>query len=256
MLSQHLFDDALCQWNRSSERFVGKTNLIIQGNKKSENRPNTDRLYPTYLQGSCAFAPQEVCYAQGQVIRAQAAHWDTYMDGESAYRKAFETRVYEPHKDTVFRLALRKTGNPELAEEVVQEVFVRAFQGLAGLSDPGRVGEWLSRIAGNVVADIYRERSVHARHEAHIRQAKGARPPDRSAVLREVLLSEVDQLPENLREPFLLFYENNLSSDEIGRRLDIAEGTARWRVSEARKALRDRLQRRSQDVPELAGLAD
>ncbi|HEY3324955.1 MAG TPA: sigma-70 family RNA polymerase sigma factor [Planctomycetota bacterium] len=176
------------------------------------------------------------------------------MDGRTDYRKAFEMYVYEPHKDIVYRIALRRLGDKTAAEDVVQEVFVRAFEGLDSVLDPSRLLDWLTRIAENVIADHYRAKFMALKHEDDIRLAKAGKAPDSSAELRELLMAEIAKLPVSLQEPLLLSYESERTAPEIARLLNIAEGTVRWRLSEARNALREGLRRRISDAPALQNL--
>lgn len=170
---------------------------------------------------------------------------------DTAYRKAFEEQIYLPYRNGIYRLALRKSGSVTVAEDVVQEVFVRAFSSLATLDDPLRIREWLMRIAANVVADVFRGREIYTRHEEGIRQTAMQRTDNRVETLRDVLLAEIHALPEDLRETFLMSFEEGLASAEVARILNLAEGTVRWRLSEGRKALRAGLRARLHDVPEL-----
>jgi RNA polymerase sigma factor (sigma-70 family) len=177
------------------------------------------------------------------------------MNGEStAYHKAFETHVYLPHKDAIYRSALRKIGSPSSAEDIVQEVFVRAFSGLAALSDPSKISEWLNRIAANVIADHYRAHYMAAKHQEGIRQTLSDRPEDRAETLRQIVRSEIEKLQQDLRDTLLMSYEDGLSAREIGQRLQISEGTVRWRHSEGRRLLKEKLLQRLQDAPDLQGV--
>ena len=122
---------------------------------------------------------------------------------------------------------------------------------LATLDDPLRIREWLMRIAANVVVDVFRGRDVHTRHEEGIRQTVLQRTGSQVEILREVLLAEIHALPGDLRETFLMSFEEGLPSVEVARVLNLAEGTVRWRLSEGRKALRAGLRARLGEIPEL-----
>lgn len=160
--------------------------------------------------------------------------------------------VYIPHRDAVYRLAIRKMPSIDLAEDVVQEVFVRAFQSFCQIGDPKQIHAWLFGIAGNVMSDIYRRVYKIEHHNEAIAAQSAAGRKSTPMELRIVLLQEMGALPEPLQETLLLSFENELSSREIAQRLDIAEGTVRWRLSEARRELKIKLIRRIQDMPNLA----
>jgi len=174
------------------------------------------------------------------------------MSATMDYRQAFEVYVYVPYRDAVYRLALRKMPNADFAEDAVQEVFARALQAFGQVKEPGRIREWLFGIAGNVMADTYRQIYQTERHNDAMIEARGNFQNNTPMELRVVLLQEIGTLPETLQETLLLSFEDDLSSREIAERLDIAEGTVRWRLSEARRELKSKLVERLQDKPELA----
>jgi RNA polymerase sigma-70 factor (ECF subfamily) len=65
--------------------------------------------------------------------------------------------VYRQYRDWVYRIVYRRVGSPELAEDITQEVFVRAFRGIARWQWQGKdVGAWLATIAKNLVIDHHK----------------------------------------------------------------------------------------------------
>ena len=87
-------------------------------------------------------------------------------------RDAYRVLV-ERHSAYVYRLAYRMTGNPQDAEEVVQEAFLRAYQKLQQFAGSANFGTWVYRIAANYAIDRLRQKkSEEARRETR------SRPPD------------------------------------------------------------------------------
>src|SRR5213594_1943617 len=76
--------------------------------------------------------------------------------------EAFRALV-ERHSRSVFRLAFRMTGNEQVAEDVVQESFLRAYKQLGRFESRANFGTWLYRIVANCSVDLMR--SKHARHD-------------------------------------------------------------------------------------------
>ena len=85
------------------------------------------------------------------------------LDTDAGVRSA-----YDAHGSELFRMAARSLGDRELAEEAVQETFVRAWRA-AGRYDPtiGSVRTWLYAIARNVVIDLSRARAARPRLAGH-----------------------------------------------------------------------------------------
>src|SRR5213594_799363 len=77
--------------------------------------------------------------------------------------EAFRALV-ERHSRGVFRLAYRMTGNEQDAEDVVQETFLRAYNGLSRFESRSGFGTWLHRIAANCSLDLIRSRRRHEEH--------------------------------------------------------------------------------------------
>lgn len=70
--------------------------------------------------------------------------------------------VYRQYRESVYRIAYRRVSNPELAEDITQDVFLRAFRGIARWQWQGKdVGAWLATIAKNLIIDHHK--SSHQR---------------------------------------------------------------------------------------------
>jgi RNA polymerase sigma-70 factor (ECF subfamily) len=78
---------------------------------------------------------------------------------EVAHDEALLTAVYNAHSVAIHSYAFRLLGNQEDADDVTQEVFIRAHQRLDQLRDPHRLRPWLYRIATNLCMDLLRKRS-------------------------------------------------------------------------------------------------
>jgi len=129
-----------------------------------------------------------------------------------------------------------------LREELVQTTFCLAFRGLDRLDSSDRLGGWLAAIARNAVADARRRRVVRAAHEVPLEDAHDR--PERRPAPAAWIWEEVARLATADREVLELRYRDGLSYREIASRLQRPESTVRGRIYEARRALRDRLERR------------
>jgi RNA polymerase sigma-70 factor (ECF subfamily) len=128
------------------------------------------------------------------------------------------------------------------AEEAVQESFVRAWESLGTLRDRSRFKGWFSGILYRVCRDALRARGRTRKalglSEAG-RPAGEARPGALDPVVEEAL-----ELPEQYREPLVLFYLQELTVAELAEALGITEENARVRLHRARRMLRERLERK------------
>jgi len=161
---------------------------------------------------------------------------------------AFEelVRIYQ-HR--VFGVALRMLGNAALAEEMAQEVFLRAHRGLAEFRGDAKLSTWLYAIASRLCLTCLGsgERSVVRQgEESLLRLPHDARGPDATlehAELETALHRAIAELPDERRIVVVLRDLEGLSYEEIAAALDLPMGTVRSRLHRARMDLKDKLER-------------
>jgi len=156
-----------------------------------------------------------------------------------------ERLLYDAHVDRVYRLAYRLAGDDDLARDLTQETFIRAFERLAGFRGEAAFGTWLYAVAMSVVLDGLRRVRRWRRREAGLDEAAGVRvsldeaDPD----LKEQLTRAVDALPLGYRTVFVMHDVEGYTHEEIGAALGIPVGTSKARLSRARARLRGALAR-------------
>ena len=150
------------------------------------------------------------------------------------------------YTDMVATFAYGRAGSRELAEEITQEAMVRAYEGLWSLKARRRFSSWLLGIARNVCSRALEERSRMLTVGSEPAAASAGRtesaPAGLSAADRQKILDEVGSLEEHYRIVFVLHHQVALPCGEIARRLGVAEGTVRSRLSRAYAILRTKLE--------------
>jgi RNA polymerase sigma-70 factor (ECF subfamily) len=162
---------------------------------------------------------------------------------ERLKQQRFET-LCEPCRGDVFRFVLRLSRSHPVAEEVVQETFLRAWRSLDSLKDGESAKSWLLTIARREHARLY-ERKRHptvdidelAAAESGALAEKHERDPDEVEDVRKAIF---DLEPEH-REPLVMQVMMGYSTEEIARQLGINEGAVSTRLFRARNRLRARL---------------
>ena len=151
--------------------------------------------------------------------------------------------LYEAHVDRVFRLAFRMTRNRELAEDLTQDTFVRAFTRLQTFRGDAAFSTWLHTIAVSVVLNGLRRVRRLRSHEEDFDAAEslGAPPPPADAHLRRRLAVALDALPESHRMVLVMHDLEGYSHEEIAAAMGMAAGTSRAQLSRARAKLRELL---------------
>ena len=158
---------------------------------------------------------------------------------------ALET-LYARYGGLLYTLALRIVGDGELAREVVQDTFVRSWDGRETY-DPqrGRVPWWLMGIARNRAIDLLRSRPHQQRmreRTAALREAPAVPPNDLDAISTRVsVLQALQSLSDGQRTAIELAYYGGLTQTEIADELGEPLGTVKSRTREAMEQLRSLL---------------
>ncbi|MGC8638301.1 MAG: sigma-70 family RNA polymerase sigma factor [Isosphaeraceae bacterium] len=162
---------------------------------------------------------------------------------------AFEELMYR-HGPMVLRICQTTLRDPQDAEDAFQAAFLVLAHRAGAIRQQASVGSWLFGVSRRVAAQA-RLRSARRRAgEQYVAQRRPEAYP--SAGEREeeqVLLEEIDRLPDRLRLVVVLCYLEGLTYDAAARRLGLSEGSIRGRLAQARDLLRRRLTRRGIGLP-------
>ena len=154
--------------------------------------------------------------------------------------QAFE-RLYRSHHGRVYSLALRMIG-VEWAEDLTQEVFIRAWQKLKSFREEARFGTWLHRLAVNLI--LSRRETLRRRMQ---KQLPGDEALERVAARSASpgvgmdLDRAIQQLPERAKKVFVLFDIEGYPHAEIAEMMEIDPGTSKSQLHRARMMLREYL---------------
>ena len=161
----------------------------------------------------------------------------------SGDRRAFE-RIYREHVDRVFSVCVRMVGDRAAAEELTQDVFVRAWEKLSLFRGESALSTWLHRLAVNVVLSARKTGGRHA--------ARNVDDPDAVDLVAAPPLSPGDRmdheaaiagLPPGARRVFVLHDVEGYKHEEIAEFLGITSGGSKAQLNRARMLLREALQR-------------
>ena len=143
-------------------------------------------------------------------------------------------------------VARRLMQDPDDADDLVQDAFLRALEKI-GTFDLERAFEpWFMRLLVNLGLDLRRKRSVW-RTEAHDPEAfaGGGPGPDRDVErteLQRALHEALEKLPPRQRMIVSLFEIDGLTTEEVASMLSVSQVTVRWHLHQARRTLRELLQ--------------
>jgi RNA polymerase sigma-70 factor (ECF subfamily) len=151
--------------------------------------------------------------------------------------------LYDAHAPRVFRLAFRLTGDGELARELTQETFIRAFAQLGRFRGESALSTWLHRVTVSVVSNAMRKVKRFRARETDLDDAMSMPALTRISEpdLKDKLYRAIDELPEIYRTTLVMHDVEGYTHEEIASVLGVAEGTCKSRLSVARAQLREKL---------------
>ncbi len=147
--------------------------------------------------------------------------------------------LFERHRGRLFSVLLRMTRDQGLAEELLQETFLRLYAHRADYRAEGRFGPWLYTIARNLLTDHYRRGQPGPGEEtADLEDPVGPAEWAQAGELAARLERAVRRLPPTQREALLLTRVGGLTTEEVARVTGSTPGAIRVALHRALQALR------------------
>ena len=161
-------------------------------------------------------------------------------DSNQNQNERFE-RLVNQFQASLLRTCYMYLREQELAEDAVQETFFKAYRNLGAFRGESAEKTWLMKIAVNTCHDMRKTAwSLHMDRRVTPEMLPEASVPFEE--FEEGLIVEVMNLPLKLREVVLLYYYQNMDTNEIAETLGIARSSVSGRLQRARKKLRDVLE--------------
>jgi RNA polymerase sigma-70 factor (ECF subfamily) len=164
------------------------------------------------------------------------------------------------YQDMVYSTAVRLTGSEAHAEDIAQEVFLRAFEHFAQLRDSAGAGGWLKTVATRLSFNHLKRYRKRWSFFSELRRADDEEPPEVEFPSSEDVLAELDaheraalveralrELPEHQRVPLVLYHFEAMPYAAIARELSISLAKVKSDIFRGRAALASRL---AQDRPQ------
>ena len=156
----------------------------------------------------------------------------------------------------LYRFAYRLSGSAADAEDLTQQTFLTAQTSLHQLREPEHAKAWMFAILRNTYLKG-RRRAKQAEIVSLENSPEPSETSDEAADLRmEELQAVLDDLPDEFREPLILFYFQEFSYKEIADLLDVPLGTVMSRLARGKKHLRSRLASEEPDSVETRSSSD
>ncbi|NJD02230.1 MAG: RNA polymerase sigma factor [Ruminiclostridium sp.] len=166
------------------------------------------------------------------------------------------SQLVDRHKDKIYGMALSFTGNNSDAQDVSQEIFIKAYKNLFRFNRKSKFSTWLYRVSYNVCIDWIRSNNKHGRDldltgfDNILTDSRAG--PEESFLEKEkrfILKKAIYDLKEKYRNILILFYFQALSYEETAEVLEIPVKTVETQLYRARKQLKVLLKHETGDEP-------
>lgn len=171
-------------------------------------------------------------------------------------REAFRV-LLERYEGMVFDLTHQYADSPEDAEDLAQDIFLKAYRRISGLRNPDRFASWLYGLALNHCRDYAKNVRRETYAFSHTDQTGADIMADSTKAQDERLVAEerseqlwaaLEELSATYATPFLLKYRDGLTYKAMSKRLDVSVSALKVRVHRARKKLRALLEKPSKEA--------
>ena len=174
----------------------------------------------------------------GPQVRAMSGTWDHDEAG------AFVEALFARHHGEIYAYLLRMLREPELAADLTQDAFVKAYKNYATLEKPENARAWLYQIAHRVALDEIRRRKI-IRFFPWTGESRGSAPSAERLVMDANLSGDMQRalarIPERQRAALILAELHDLTGLELAAALGVSHVAARALLTRARESLRQAL---------------
>jgi RNA polymerase sigma factor (sigma-70 family) len=165
------------------------------------------------------------------------------IDGCIRNERSAQARIYHLFYPRMMSMVKRYFPEQVHAEEILNNGFLRAFQKINTFSFKGSFEGWLRRIVFHAVADYASSNVKYKQNIVLIEKDEFIHKDHAGRLYYNDLMDLVQQLPEATRNVFNMFVLEDLPHKEIAKTLNISEGTSKWHVSEARRMLKEKVEK-------------
>lgn len=151
-------------------------------------------------------------------------------------------RLFYPRMQSMVR---KYYSDPMQVEEIMNNGFLRAFQKIGSYAFKGSFEGWLRKIFYHAVADYATANNRYTQNIVLEEKEEFVHKDLVSGLYYNDLMQLIETLPSTCRIVFNLFVLEDLTHKEIAKMLSISEGTSKWHLSEARKLLKEKIEKQN-----------
>lgn len=155
-------------------------------------------------------------------------------------KRQAQEALYKHFSKKMFATAFRYSGNMEIAQDILQDGFVKVFNNLKNYNGSGSLEGWIRRIVVNTSLDYLRKKTILfslTEYEMDVESAEDVTAKLNAADLMQLVAA----LPDGYRTIFNLYAIEGFSHREISEMLQVSEGTSKSQLARARNILKNKV---------------
>jgi RNA polymerase sigma-70 factor (ECF subfamily) len=211
----------------------------------------------------------ETCFPAFALFEPFVVAWPRKSQVTSMTRAEQFEVFMKNYQNMVFSTAMRLVANTAEAEDISQEVFLKAFQRFDDLCESATAGGWLKTVTTNLslnhltryksrwsfFSDLFGDQDEHGEREAEFPSSQDIHEELEQADQHQLLEKALQELPPAQRVPLVLYHLEGFQYDEIADRLKISLGKVKTDIFRGREALRKKLRISLADETETSSLS-
>lgn len=163
--------------------------------------------------------------------------------------RAIQEYVYKTNYSAFLKLCIRYSKDMHDAEQLMQDGFLKIFNNIHSYQGTGSFEGWMKRIIVNTCLDFLKSKQLKDTKQVHYPEVMVDTPStiSENKALERIAMKDLLQIIQSLspmsRTVFNLYVFEGYSHKEIGKMLEISEGTSQWHVNNARKNLQEKIRK-------------
>jgi RNA polymerase sigma-70 factor (ECF subfamily) len=149
--------------------------------------------------------------------------------------------IWRTYHKQLLAFILKRVKDKSIAEDILQEVFIKIHSKIDSLQEGRKVKAWLFQITRNTIIDYYRKANTVEDLENPITDLEEENDPSALEDIQSCIVPMIKSLPEDYRDALLLTELNGLSQKELSEKLKISYSAAKSRVQRGRSLLKEAL---------------
>jgi RNA polymerase sigma factor (sigma-70 family) len=176
-------------------------------------------------------------------LQGQISELEELISGCIRNERGAQEKLYYLFYPKMMAMVRRYIDSEMQAEEVLNNGFLRAFQKIGQYNFKGSFEGWLRKIVFHSISDYVKQNVRYTEKIVLMEKDQFVQRDHADNIYYHELLKLVHALPDATRTAFNMYVMEGLSHKEIGKLLNISEGTSKWHVSEGRRILKDKIEK-------------